>query len=142
MTTHDPWCQSKALPHEDAAKRISDEYNLHRSASPYGSVGKWISCALHDGISDHQLYESKREAVNHQHHNEQWYTFIKIRPCTMTACEAAVMLRIARTAYDNGMRLADPDDRNGGRSIIKRTSREDMVNLSRGLVSNVTFGRN
>lgn len=126
MERHEPWCQAKLMGHEDAAKRIADEYNLHRIGDEYGSIGKWIACALHDGRSDGVLYDSKPDAIRHQHHNEQWYTFIKINPHSMNACEAAVMLKTARNLYDAGLRLADPDDRHGGKEVIKRLTVEDQ----------------
>ena len=135
---HEVWCQQKALPHEDAAKRVCDEYNLHRVADPYGSIGKWFAASLSEGRSDHVLYDSRRDCILHQHHNEQFYTFIKINPHTMNVCEAQVMLSIARRAYDNGMRLTDPDD---AREIIKRSSVEDQLNLSNGIVSNIVFAK-
>jgi hypothetical protein len=134
---HEVWCHQKALPHEDAAKRLSDEYNLHRIAAPYDSIGKWFAVSLAEGKGDGVLYDSKRDCIIHQHHMEEYYTFIKIVPTTMNVCEASVMLSVARRAYDNGMRLADPDDANGGKELIKRSSREDQLNLSRGIVSNV-----
>lgn len=138
MTTiHDPWCQSKAFPHEDAAKRISDEYNTHRIADPYGSIGKWFAAAIHDGTCDHVLYDSKRDAVIHQHHNENYYTYIKIGPHTSNACEAAVMLKTARMLYDNGMRMADPDDRHGGKDLIKRSTWDDVNNAANGRNTNL-----
>lgn len=135
--THQLWCQSKIFSHSDAAKRISDTYNLHRLADFYGSMGKWFAAALHDGRTDNVLYDKKREAVLHQHHNEQLYTFICIGPAQMTPCEAEVMLKVARMAYDNGLRLTDPDDARGGRDMIKRSAASDMTNLARGRATNL-----
>lgn len=121
--------------HSDAAKKVSDTYNLHRIAGDTLGIQanrKWFACALQDGESDGVLYDSKSDAIRHQHHNEQWYTFICIGPHSMTPCEAEVMLSVARRAYDKGMRLADPDDRTGGRELIKRTTIEDMRALAGG----------
>src|SRR5256885_1144232 len=97
--------------HSDAAKRISDTYNLHRIADPYGNVGYWFAAALATGQSDMVLYDSKSTAIRHQHHNENYYTYIQIVPSTMTPCEAEIMLQVARMAYDNGMRRTDGDSR-------------------------------
>lgn len=134
---HVAQCPQKALPHSDAAKRVADEYQLHRLANFYGSIGKWIAVALADGTSDHTLYDSKREAVRHQHHNEQWYAFIRIGPNNMTACEAEIFLRMMRTLYDKGMRLTDPDAVHGGRDVIKRSTTEDMRANALGISTNL-----
>jgi hypothetical protein len=128
---HQSFC--KAASHSDAAKKISDTFNLHRiaaDASGIENIGKWFAAALEDGSTDGVLYDSRGECVRHQHHNEQWYTFIKIVPSTMTYCEAEVMLKTSRKAYNAGMRLTDPDHRHGGRELIKRSTTEDMLALS------------
>lgn len=139
LVLHNQWCQQKGLGHSDAAKRLADTWNLHRAANPYGSLGKWFAAALADGHTDGVLYDSKRDAVVHQRHNEQYYTFVKIIPSTMSVCEAEVMLRIARALYDKGMRMADPDDKHGGKDVIQRATVEDQLMLARGLVSNVKW---
>ena len=141
-TQHQPRCPIEnwtALgDHSDAAKRIADIYSLHRLADPYGNIGFWIACALADGQSDMVLYETKSDAIRHQHHNENWYTFIQIVPSTMTPCEAEVMLKVARMAYDRGWRITDGLSR---RDLIKRLGWEDQIALSKGTVQNVEFGR-
>lgn len=134
---HSGWCPRKMLGHSDAAKRIADTYNLHRIGAGYGAIGKWFAAALHDGRTDDTLYDTKQEATRFQHHNEQYYTFIHIQPCSMNACEAEVMLKTARFAYDNGMRLADPQDRNGGKEVIKRLTAEDQLAQARGKNTNL-----
>jgi hypothetical protein len=134
---HVPQCPQKAFPHTDAAKRVTEEYQLHRLADLYGSQRKWIAVALADGRSDHVLYDTKREAVRHQHHNEQWYAYIRIGPQNMTACDAEIFLRMMRTLYDKGLRLTDPDAVTGGRDIIKRNTMEDMRANARGISTNL-----
>jgi hypothetical protein len=123
---HDISCRRKAFNHSDAAKRVSDEYNLHKLADPYGCIGKWIAITLHDGSSDHTLYDRKQQAVQHQHHNEQWYAFIQIKPVTMSTCEAETYLTVMRRVYDAGLRMADPDNVTGGKEVIRRLTREDQ----------------
>jgi len=137
VSEHEPWCRLKAFHHTDAAKRVCDDYNLHRIADPYGSIGKWIACALNDGRSDRTVYDSKLDAVKHQHHNEQWYTYIKISPSSINACEAEVMLSTARSLYDKGMRLTDPDHKHGGPDVIKRLNVEDLLAQGRGVIQNL-----
>lgn len=134
---HEPWCRMKLMPHTDAAKRLCDDFNLHRLGDPYGSVGKWMASALLDGSSDRVLYDSKLDAVTHQHHNEQWYTFVKIIPSSMNVCEAEVVMATARSLYDKGMRMADPDHRHGGPEVIKRLTVEDHLAQGRGVIQNL-----
>lgn len=141
-TMHQPRCPIENWTpfgdHSDAAKRVADIYSLHRIADPYANIGFWIACALADGQSDMVLYETKRDAIKHQHHNENMYTYIQIVPSTMTPCEAEVMLKVARMAYDNGMRITDGLSRH---DLIKRLGWEDQLALSRGTVQNVEFRR-
>lgn len=141
MTQHQMWCRQKAFPHTDAAKRLADVYNLHRVGAPFDSIGKWIAVRLSDGSTDHTLYDTKRDAILHQHHNEQWYVFVKIVPTSMRECEAEVMLSVHRKLYDNGLRMTDPDDKHGGKDVIKRVTAEDMHALSRGRATNLILPR-
>jgi hypothetical protein len=137
VSQHEPWCRMKQFNHTDAAKRLCDGFNLHRVADPFGCIGKWMAAALNDGSSDGVLYDSKRDAVRHQHHNEQWYTYVKLIPTSMNVCEAEVMLATARNLYDKGMRLTDPDHKHGGPDLIKRLTVEDALAQGRGIVRNL-----
>jgi hypothetical protein len=125
--------------HSDAAMRISDVYLMHRTADLYGSIGKWIACRLDDGSSDNVLYDSKPHAIRHQHHNENWYTFIRMTPAQITPCEAEVMIKMARMFYDGGARNTDGF---GRRELIKRLTWEDDVAQSKGIVTNVRLEGN
>lgn len=134
LVVHDPGCRY-ARPadggHTDAAKRTADAYNLHLLAGagmvPNPSVGQWLAVALADGRSDGVLYQTRRDAVRHQHHNEQLYAYLRIVPSSMSVCEAEAFLRMHRLAYDNGFRLTDPEAPGGGREIIPRLSREEFA---------------
>jgi hypothetical protein len=143
MNTHQMRCpienRTPFGDHSDAAKRIADTFALHRIADPYGNIGYWFAAALIDGRSDGTLYESKPDAIKHQHHNENWYTYIQIVPSSMTACEAEIMLKIARMIYDKGGRMTDGYSRH---DLIKRLGWEDQIALSRGITTNVLYGRN
>lgn len=123
---HDLNCPATGAPHSDAAKRMSDTYNLHQAAAGDVAVGQWFAVRLQDGDSDGELYASKRAAVRHQHHDEAYYAFVRIAPCSMSPCEAESFLRTNRAAYDAGMRLADPDHRAGGLDLIPRVTVEDQ----------------
>lgn len=124
---HDRQCPWAGKEHSDAAKRINDTYHLHRTVDLYGAIGKWFACALHDGSTDGVLYDSKSDAIAHQHHNEQYYLYIQISPAMMTVCSAEVYLGVTRRLYDKGFRMVDPDHRGGGRELIKRASVEDQL---------------
>lgn len=107
-----------AFGHPDYARRAADNVNMHYQAIGWPAVGQWCAIALQDGGSDHVLYDTRLAAVKHQHHSEQWYAFVKVRPMAMTECEAMTFLDFCRKAYDAGFRLTDPEHRNGGRQLI------------------------
>ena len=137
MREHEPWCQLKLFNHTDPAKRCCDHYNLHKVALGFGSIGKWIAVRLIDGDSDGVLYDDKLAAVTHQHHNEKWYTFVKLGPQSMNVCEAEVVLATARKLYDAGLRLTDPDHKHGGPDVIKRLTVEDAFAQMQGFNTNL-----
>ena len=137
--THSIACPKKASEHTDAAKRVADTYALHRLAVPLECVGHWFAVALNDGTSDGVLYPTKQECIRHQKHNEQWYAFVRMMPGTMTVCDAEIFLATHRKMYDAGLRMQDPDDRNGGRDIIPRVNQEDQFSQ---IMSILSGGRN
>lgn len=140
---HEPRCPwSGKDDHSDAAKRVYDNYHLHRTADYYGTLGKWIACALSDGSSDGIAYDSKSDAIRHQHHNEQYYAYIQITPANMTHCSAEIFLGITRRLYDAGMRMADPDHPQGGKQLIQRVSVEDQLAYLRGRSQNLILPHN
>lgn len=135
LVPHDLMCARKGAGHSDAAKRISDQHRLHRSALNQAAIGGWFAVALSDGTSDGVLYDCKRDAVRHQHHNELRYAFICIGPADMTPCEAEEFLEINRLLSSKGIRMTDPDDVRGGRDVIMRSSTEDNRSLMRSIAS-------
>lgn len=135
LIPHDINCPAKGLGHSDAAKRVSDTYRLHKAALGYAAQGRWLAVALADGLSDGVLYDCKRDAVCHQHHNEQLYAFICISPGDMSACEAEAFLQVNRMLYDKGLRMTDPDHVGGGREMIHRSALEDERSLVRSINS-------
>lgn len=136
---HDSQCPRKDREHSDAAKRVYDNYHLHRTVDLHAALGKWIACALNDGASDGVLYESKSDAISHQHHNEEYYAFVQITYANMTLCTAETFLVINRRLYDAGIRIADNPK---GREVIRRSSTEDQLAYLRGVSQNVTFSGN
>ncbi len=131
IVAHDEQCPPRNRTtlggHSDSAKRCADAYNLHRDALGAHAIGCWIAVALADGSHDGVAYQTRRECVTHQHHDEQWYAYVNIRPTSMTVCEAASFMAFNRQAYQNGFRLTDPEHRAGGRSLITRLTVEDQL---------------
>lgn len=131
----------------DAAQRIADQYNLHRVADPYGSVGKWFAARLQDGVSNGELYDTKPDAIRHQVADEKYYVYLQIVPTTMPVKDALAYLSAMRTAYERGLRHADRDAPGGGRDMIRRLTREDQHNGIRAFFhgdrkpSNLRIGR-
>lgn len=126
---HDPDCPPRNRTtlggHSDTARRVADQYQQHREHNDR-SIGAWMAARLSDGTSDGVLYETRRDAVRHQHHDEQQYAFINIRPNGMSVCAAASFMRTCRMAYAGGFRLTDPEHRAGGRVLIPRLTYEDQ----------------
>jgi hypothetical protein len=122
---HDSGCPVSGA-HTDAARHASDAVNLHWSALQWGAVKRWVAVRLSDGKSDGTLYDTKRDAIRHQLH-EQQCAYVCIPPGGMNACQAESMLSFSRRAYDAGMRLPDPDARDGGGSLIPRLTRRDQT---------------
>jgi hypothetical protein len=107
--------------HSDASRRVADEYNLHLIASKKEAVGRWIACALADGRSDHAVYDSKAQAVTHQHGHDRERLYLCIRPYSLSVCAAASLLRTARMLYELG------NHQEGERVVIPRLTNEHNV---------------
>lgn len=139
VVQHDMGCErTRRTPlgaHSDAAKRVSDTYRMHRTVHGLGAAGRWIAVALADGGSDNTLYDTKGDAVRHQHHNEQWYAFVQLQPSDMSVCEAEEFMATVRTLYEAGIRLTDPDHAHGGPDVIQRATVEDQRSLVRSIAS-------
>lgn len=119
LIAHDPGCKYAREPdgsHTDAAKRLSDTYNLHIVAG--ARRGLVIAYSLADGSSDNVLYDSRADAVAHQRHNEARRGYVRIGPGRMTVCEAAALIRWDRQAA----RLAGAQlgEKSGGLEVIPR----------------------
>lgn len=113
----------------EAGKRASDTVNSYLNwYDPMDIRNKVIAFKLADGTYDGTLYDSKRDAVRHQHGNEQWYAYFYFRNCLggTNAKEMAIFLLWNRDAYDAGARMPDPDDVNGGRDVLITAARGDQ----------------
>jgi hypothetical protein len=126
MPNHAGYCRT--LKHTDAAKRIADQYGLHKVADPLGlyTIGKFFAVAIADGTSDGTLYDTRGEAIRHQKHNETYYAYIQIVPSQMSVCDAEMYLSGVRKTYDARKNLMDRESPNGGKEIIPRLTVEDQ----------------
>lgn len=128
LVRHEQGCPVRG-GHSDAAKRVSDTYELHRAAAFDRAAGRWFAVALADGTSDHTLYDSKLDAVLHCHHDELRYAFICIGPAAMSVCAAESFMATRRAFADKGIPQADPDHPHGGLDVIRRLTVEDQRSL-------------
>lgn len=123
LVAHDPGCRFAREPnggHTDAAKRISDSYNLHITCG--ARRGQVMAFSLADGSTDGQLYDSRADAVAHQHHNEANRGYVRIGPGQMTVCEAASQLRYQR--HTTRLASAQLGEQSGGLEVIPRLTIE------------------
>jgi hypothetical protein len=102
--------------YSDAAKACSEAVTL---AALAGNIGKFLAIKLYNGKSDGHVYDSKKEAVRFQLH-EQLCCYVMVPPGGMTPAEAEIYLDFNRRAYDAGFRLADPDE------VIPPIGRDEM----------------
>lgn len=139
LARHDRGCprenRSPLGWHSDAARRVSDTYELHRAAGLTEAIGGWFAVALADGASDGVLYEGKRDAAAHQHHHELRYAFIQIGPWPMSVCAAESFLRTRRAFAGAGIPQADRDHPAGGLDVIRRLTVEDQRSLVGSILS-------
>lgn len=108
----------------DAAKRMSEAVGLAILANPPEVTSRgWMAFALADGSTDHVVYPSKADAINHQH-NEFHFAYVNLGQClgAMPTKDAQIWLDVHREAYDAGMRLTDPNT-----SIIMPQGREQLI---------------
>lgn len=136
LVQHDIGCKyarPKDGGHSDAAKRVSDWYNLHRVAQGIDAVGKWLAFALQDGTSDGILYDTKLDAIRHQRLFEYYYFFCMVQPCSMSVCEAESVLYTQRILYKLSNRQSDSEHPQGGRQLIPRLTEEDQFSMLRAL---------
>lgn len=89
----------------DIGRRAHDVISLHVIG---GNVGKWVALRLADGGSDGIPYDTRRDAIKHQLH-EQLCCYVKVPADGMPADHALRFILINRALYAQGFRLADPD---------------------------------
>lgn len=112
----------------DAGKRAADALNLHLMfGDPFRLRTQWMAVNLSDGRSDGVLYDSRRDAVKHQYHEQQccYVSFANLSPGAVNAKEMSVFIQFNRDAYKAGMRMVDPDHANGGIDPLLTTGHKD-----------------
>jgi len=95
----------------DAAKRMSDVVNSLVSFTPVWSLRtKWIAIRLIDGGYDGTLYDSRDDAIRHQI-DERFCAYVCMGTLLQGAkpLDSAIFLEFHRQAYDEGMRLHEPE---------------------------------
>jgi hypothetical protein len=123
LVRHDAGCRFAREAdggHSDAAKRLSDTYNLHVTCG--ARPGSVIAFGLADAVSDGELYDSREDAVAHQRHNEGWKGYVRIGAGHMSVCAAASVLRWQRQAAE--VAKAQRGERSGGLEVIPRLTLE------------------
>lgn len=122
ITVHDQGCRHAREDnggHSDAAKRLSDTYNLHKTLGMRSGV---IAISLNDGSSDDTVYPDRQTAIDHQRHNENWFGYIELIEPSMSVCQAAAVMRWQRiTSRMNTARKGETD---GGLIVIPRLTIE------------------
>jgi hypothetical protein len=124
----------------DSAKRAYDIVRGYVHFVEYSErIRKWVALRLEDGGSDGTLYDSKRDAIRHQAH-EQWCAYFSYRGAPegfANVRDAAAWMAYHRHAYDHGFRLPDPDDAAGGPEMIMPTAQEQVFMQLRDLLPGV-----
>jgi len=124
---------SDCIVADDAAKRAFDivrglasfnDWDTRVRQSPY------VAIRLSDGGSDQRLYDTKRDAVRHQLHEQQcaYFSFRQAPHGFGSPKDAAIFLAWNRMAYDAGHRLPDPDATHGGPDLVMPQSVEHLNN--------------
>lgn len=117
----------------DAARRCFDELRQIATDVDYSTrtiSHSWVAIRLSDGGTDHTCYDRKQAAVQHQLH-EQLCAYFSFRGSPngfASPLEAQIYLDWNRKAYDNGMRMPDPDDPTGGPDLIMPSMDEHLRN--------------
>jgi hypothetical protein len=114
---------------KDRAQRSSDLINEARETLDWDALRLcWIAIRLSDGSSDMVIYDTKRDAVRGQLH-EQQCAYIAFRNLIggTTPREMLRFLRFVEKAYDAGMRLPDPDALDGGPDLAPTSGQMDFL---------------
>lgn len=107
--------------HSDAAKRMSDVYNLHKAC---GRRAGWIAVAYADGTGGEVVYDTRAEAVADRWPWEDRYFYCCLNAPSMSVCAAESVLRFKRVMAE--IERPDRDAPAGGLEVIPRLAAEDQ----------------
>ena len=114
----------------DEARRIADTYNLHITADPAGSEGRWMAFRLSNGECDQTLYDSRSDAIRAKGLFAKHWGLIKIIPTGINYVAAASFLRTCRAVADNPQlrwKATDADSPiSAADQLLMPMNREDM----------------
>jgi hypothetical protein len=110
-------------------QRASDHINELIAHKDWDEIRrKWLAFRLLDGQWDGVLYDSKRDAVKHQH-NEMLCAYVLINgigPGGTSPRQMAIYFKFNRDLYRRGFRMPDPDAVHGGYDVAMSASRFDQ----------------
>lgn len=112
----------------DAARRCADTVTL---AAIAGAIGMWVAVKLADGTSDQVIYETRADAIRHQHRPEHC-TFVQIQPGGMRDHEAEALLGYWRKLADANVHDDDPQLLLPLMPLTRRDQRRQIRALARG----------
>lgn len=115
--------------HSSAAKRISEVATQLWLDNKWDCVGKFIAVNLGNGMTNKDLYPSVKDAA--RFNDPYKHFFLKLHPQGIGECEAEILLRFHRDARANGFPQADPQERNGGRTLIPRIGNREIISQIR-----------
>ena len=107
--------------HSDAAKRLSDTFNLHKAA---GTARGWIAVRYAGGTGGATVYATRAEAVQDCWPWEDQHFYCTLAERSMTVCAAESVLRYKRVMAQ--MEKPDRDMAGGGLEVIPRLAIEDQ----------------
>jgi hypothetical protein len=93
----------------EEGQRASDVVQGHLATNP-AAVGRWVALRLSDGGSDGVVYDTRADAIRHQH-SPEYCCFVKIPPTGFPPGDASRFLLLSRAFEKGGFRLIDPEDK-------------------------------
>jgi len=102
---------NKCIVITDAARRMADIINsLVAFNDPWELAHCWVAIKLADGDWDSTLYATREAAIDHQM-DERFCAYVWMGNMMQGAkpLDCAIFLKYHRDAYDNGMRLHEPE---------------------------------
>jgi hypothetical protein len=101
---------SGPLVETDRGRRAADLINMYRNSLPYDDLKtKWMAFRLEDGSSDGNIYDTCKEAIDHQKFEQEcWYVSFVNLVAGATAGDCERMLAFYAYVYKRGGRFVPP----------------------------------